>query len=233
MVVKFSIHKPYNMKKAILLVSLLAAMQTLSAQSIKLGIKGGLNLATVNRGQLEAGNETNSMAAFNGGLFANIGFGKWSIEPGLFYSVKGFKAHSTFTANSPGGLVETSTWDGTIKYNYLELPVNVLYNVKLAPGKVFFGGGPYIGYLLSGNAKTVATEDGAIQPEQKTNYTIGGNNGDFRRTDYGVNALAGFAFNNGFQLSAGYGYGFTNVLAKQNDFHIKNRVFNVSVGYSL
>jgi hypothetical protein len=221
------------MKKTILLVSLLAAMQTLSAQSIKLGIKGGLNLATVNRGQLEAGNETNSMAAFNGGLFANIGFGKWSIEPGLFYSVKGFKAQSTLTVNSPGGPVENNTWDATVKYNYLELPVNVLYNVKLAPGKVFFGGGPYIGYLLSGNANTVATVGGVKNTEQKTKYTIGGNNGDFRRTDYGVNALAGFAFNNGFQLSVGYGYGFTNVLAKQNDFHIKNRAFNVSVGYSL
>ena len=224
------------MKKAIFLLSILAAIQTVSAQSVKIGIKGGLNLAAANRGPLNAGNETNNLAAFNGGLFANLGFSNWSVEPGLFYSVKGFKSKSDFTSNSSqsvGTTVNTSSTIGTVKYNYLELPINLLYNVKLVPGKVFFGGGPYMGYLLSGNVKVSTTTDGTINPEQKVKYKIGGKDGDVKRTDYGVNALVGFAFNNGFQLSAGYSYGFTNVLAQQPDFHIKNSVFNISVGYSL
>ncbi len=68
---------------------------------------------------------------------------------------------------------------------------------------------------------------------ENINYTIGVNVDDLKRMGYGVNALAGFAFNSGFQVSAGYGYGFTNVLPEQNDVKIKNRIFNISLGYSL
>ncbi|MET3980428.1 hypothetical protein ABIB62_003029 [Mucilaginibacter sp. UYP25] len=221
------------MKKAIFLVSLMAATYTLSAQSVKFGIRGGLNLATVDRGSIPEGNETNNLAAFNGGLFANIRLGNWAVEPGLFYSLKGFKANYETTRNVNGGSTENVSFGGTIKYNYLELPVNILYNVKLTPGKVFFGGGPYAGYLMSANAKSTSTVGGVKQPDQTFNYTIGNNVDDLKRMDYGVNILAGFAFNNGFQLSAGYGYGLTNIAPGQNDNKIKNRVFNVSVGYSL
>lgn len=224
------------MKKAFLLVSFLVVMQTLSAQSVKFGIKGGLNIATVNRGPLNADNASKSIVTYNGGLSADIGFGNWSVQPGLFYSLKGYKANSTFIINNPGGSVPPTSIgsiDATVKYNYLELPVNVLSNVKVAFGKVFFGGGPYMGYLLSANAKSVETIDGAAQPEQKTKYTVGGDSGDFKKTDFGLNALAGFAFNNGFQLSVDYGYGFTNIVEQQPDFHIRNRIFSVSVGYSL
>lgn len=220
------------MKKAILLLSLMAATYTLSAQSVKFGIRGGLNLATVDRGMTLSGdgNYTKSIAAFNGGLFANIGFGNWAVEPGLFYTGKGYKSSTTYTSVTPGVPSTTNNITGTVKFNYLELPVNILYNVKLAPGKVFFGAGPYVGYLLSGNAKSVTTVNGEKSPEQKYTYNIGGDDNDLKRTDFGVNALAGFAFNSGFQISTGYGYGLTNI--RQSDSKFKNRVFNVSVGFA-
>ncbi|MES2265677.1 MAG: porin family protein [Bacteroidota bacterium] len=221
------------MKKAILLVSLMAATYTLSAQSVKFGIRGGLNLATADRGNLPEGNETQNLTAFNGGLFANIGLGNWAVEPGLFYSRKGFKANSDFTRNIGGGSNEDVSINGNVKYNYLELPVNVLYNVKLTPGKVFFGGGPYAGYLMSANAKSTTTINGVKTTEPTTNYSIGNNAEDIKRMDFGVNALAGFAFNNGFQLSAGYGYGMSNVWHEDSNAKVKNRVFNVSVGFAL
>ncbi|MEB0260334.1 MULTISPECIES: hypothetical protein [unclassified Mucilaginibacter] len=86
---------------------------------------------------------------------------------------------------------------------------------------------------MSANVKSTSTVEGVKQPGQNINYTIGDNVDDLKLMDYGVNALAGFASNSGFQVSAGYGYGFTNVLPEQNDVKIKNRIFNISLGYSL
>ncbi|MBL4678839.1 MAG: PorT family protein [Mucilaginibacter sp.] len=221
------------MKKSILFLFLLVASQFVIAQSVQFGIKGGLNLATADRGTLPSGTETKNLARFDAGVFANIGFANWSIEPGLFYSQKGFKGNSTFTSQpQPGYEIAINNYkvEATVNYNYLELPVNILYNVKIAPGKIFFGGGPYIGYLLSGKYKVIESMDGTFMPEQKGNYSIGDNG--LKRTDFGINGIAGFAFNYHFQLSAGYSYGFTNII-NGADSGVKNRVFNVSVGYSL
>ena len=216
------------MKKLTLLALFLAITQSLFAQSVNFGIKGGLNESYVDRGQLIVGNKGYFRPGFHAGAFVDFGFNKWSIQPSLLYTVKGFKGTTDFVQNTPGGPVNASII-GTRTFNYLEMPVNVLYNIKIKPGKIFVGGGPYMGYLLSAIAKTT-TNIGGVITNSENKATIG-SDGTFERTDFGFNALTGIVFNNGVLFNVNYGYGLTNILGA-NTAKINNRLLSFSLGYS-
>ncbi|WP_345951016.1 hypothetical protein ABDD95_06095 [Mucilaginibacter sp. PAMB04274] len=53
-----------------------------------------------------------------------------------------------------------------------------------------------------------------------------------KRFDYGATALAGFRFNSGFLLSAGYDYGLANIYFGNDGAVTKTRTFTVSAGFS-
>lgn len=219
------------MKKIILAALLMGSMQPLFAQSIKLGIKGGLNAANTDRGDVFAGNSSSYRLGFNAGVFADFECNKWSVEPGLFYTVKGANYKSSFVSTTPLNGTEVVSAKGHQTFNYLELPVNVIYNIQTKPGKIFVGAGPYLGYLLSGKAKSTITKGSEVSSDYDQNLAIG-SGGDFKRTDFGLNALAGITFKNGLLASIGYGYGLTSIVNNASSVKLKNRVMNISVGYS-
>src|SRR3982750_3481581 len=136
------------MKSLIISLFLLSITQSLLAQSIHFGVKGGLNESYI--AGLSPNNNTKGYLrpGFHAGAFAEFKFKKWSVEPGLLFTVKGYKATSNTVQTTPGGTFNISI-SGTQTYQYIELPVNLLYNVNVKPGKIFIGGGPYMGYLLS------------------------------------------------------------------------------------
>lgn len=103
-------------------------MQQLSAQSVKFGIKAGLNESTADLG--ESGTTTSNIAGFNVGAFADIEFHRLSIQPGIFYATKGYKSKTVYTANVPEPY--TSIRNDNVTLNYLEIPVNLLYIFLLA-----------------------------------------------------------------------------------------------------
>ena len=172
-----------------------------------------------------------SASGFHAGAFAEFKFKKWSVEPGLFYTVKGYKATSNVVQTTPGGTFNISI-SGIQTYQYIELPVNLLYNFKIKPGKIFIGGGPYTGYLLSAIGKRNTTTNGT-NVYTETKFDIGGD-GNFKRNDFGLGGRAGMAFKNGLQFSAGASFGFTNIVIhniNNNPSVTKNRVLSFSVGY--
>jgi len=220
------------MKKIILLIFLSVAIKPLFAQTVKFGIKAGLNESTIDIGSSQDNaNKTTSRAGFNAGAFAEFQFNSLSIEPGLFYTIKGANYISSFTRNNPQNSVQQAvTMKAKTTYNYLELPLNVLYNIKVAPGKIFVGGGPYWAMALSGNENSTTTVDGSSTTAPETKLSFGGDSG-LKRADFGLNALAGITLKNGLLFSADYGYGLTDVLKFDNS-QIKHRVLSFSVGYS-
>ena len=68
----------------------------------------------------------------------------------------------------------------------------------------------------------------------ETKRVVGGNNGTFKRTDFGLNGLLGFSLKNGLLFSYSISYGLTNIIANQGTnptAMTKNRVMNFSLGY--
>jgi opacity protein-like surface antigen len=147
-----------------------------------------------------------------------------SIQPGLSFISKGTKLNNdSFTFGSDEF---DPTEKVTLNFNYLELPVNVLANFKLGnSGKFFVGAGPYFAYLINANVKYGST---------KEDIKFGENESEFKRTDFGINFLAGYQLSNGFNIHAGYGLGLSSIADSDlsDDITFKNKVFSVGVGFS-
>lgn len=214
-------------KKLTLSIFLLSVTQLLCAQSVKFGIKGGLNRSFIDGGTLPPGVEGIPRYGFHVGVFKEYEFNKWSIMPSLLYSVKGFRVNVAPPSTPPG--VDKIT--GTRTFNYLELPINLLYNFKINSGKIFVGAGPYVGYLLAANGHNTMTA-GGTSTYTETKFGVGGN-GDYKRIDLGVNFVTGIALKNGLLFNMAAYNGFTNILATTGNFPpiTKNMALTFSVGY--
>jgi len=212
------------MKKVFFLIFLSAAMQQLFAQSVKFGIKAGLNESTVDLGQSTS--TTSTIAGINAGVFADIEFNRFSIQPGICYSTNGYKTKTVYNTDNPGPYSFIAT--GSVTLNYLEIPVNVHYHIPAGRLNMFFGGGPYLGIGLSGTSQGTYTVNGTTTtaPTEKLEF---GKNGEFNKTDLGLNALVGISLNNGLLLSVDYGYGIKNI--DRGGGAIKDRVLRLSIGY--
>jgi hypothetical protein len=221
------------MRKIILMLFVSALSLPVLAQSVKFGVKAGLNESTADVGKTSS--DISNLSGLNAGAFADFEVGKLSLQPGLYFTQKGFNSKTSIIVPVPlGGTPGSFNATGRARLNYLQLPVNVLYNIAVKPGKIFLGGGPYYGYALSGNVKgstiSVYPGQGNFTDNQNNNIVFGGDNG-YKRSDFGANALAGIQLKNGLLFSVNYEYGLTNVYKSPNANTIKNRVLGFSVGY--
>ena len=191
-------------------------------QTLKFGIKAGLNLSSQSLKSSSFNMDGENLVGFHLGGILDIGYDNFSIQPGLFFTTKGEKITSQLL-NSQGenaGVALTK-----VKLNYLEMPVNLLYKIKVnEASSVFFGGGPYIGYGLSG---TVSANDNS----SKLNF--GNNNdpntGNYRNPDYGINFTGGVDINN-ITVGVNYGLGLSNLSYAQGAT-LHNKVLGFSLGY--
>lgn len=141
----------------------------------------------------------------------------FSIQPGLSLQNKGGK----WTKASE---IKESVMS-------LDIPVNLVAKLPTGDsGNFFIGAGPYVGFGLSGKRKGELGE-GNVRIERDLNF--GSNeNDDLKRTDFGINFLAGYQLTNGFQINAGYGLGLTNLAPASGDM-AKNRIWSIGIGFGL
>src|SRR5258706_491370 len=118
-----------------------------------------------------------------------------SFQPGLNYVGKNSK--DEFQLN--GGTVNTKT-----TLSYLELPLNVLFRIPGGGGNVTLGTGVAVAKALDGKRTTT---DGSNNKEDKDLKFGDGTSDDFGKYDFGINALAGYEFKNGFFVTLNYNYG--------------------------
>jgi hypothetical protein len=133
------------MKKLFFLTLALCTMLAVNAQKskrdegIKLGIKGGLNVANL-MGDME---EVAIRTSIHAGLVAEIIVNdKFSIQPELLYSGQGAS--------------KTSTGGGRIKLDYITLPVLAKFPIA---NHLSLETGPQVGFLVSGKYKTNDSND--------------------------------------------------------------------------
>lgn len=194
-------------KTALTLITIIAITATTSAQ-IRFGIKGGLNLANQSVKYFIAGASSplspDIRVGFHAGVLLDVPLSKHiSIQPNLLFSQKGFKLSSNTT-----GTFHTGT------YNYIELPVNVIYHIN---EKFSIGAGPYLGYALSGT-----------QSSGFLSVDIPFGSGQGRRLDFGLNALIGYEIIDGLVISSNYSLGLANI-SDDGSSPVKNNVIGVSL----
>ena len=210
------------------------------AQQSAVYLKGGLNLANVSTTSNGRIDDANTLASFHVGFMGDLPVGKFfAIQPGLLFTGKGAKTQT----GQPG---DSYYYKATSNPLYVELPVNFVVKLPLAPSSsLFFGAGPYaaIGVggknKVEGNAGLVSFKsDDAIKFSNDDPTTFnqqeGAGFGIMRRFDFGLNGTAGLELDK-VLLSLNYGYGLTkiNSVAENNDDKNKHRVLSLSIGFKL
>lgn len=146
------------------------------AQDVKLGVKGGLNLSHLS---IEDANDKNIIPGFHVGGFASIPVsGAFSVQPELLYSLKGTKWEQQSVS---------FTSEVNLKLSYLELPVNLVYNLAR---DVDFQIGPYVGFLLGARADS-ELKSGSTS----INFSNELSKEHFKSTDFGLQGGMRFLLN--------------------------------------
>lgn len=207
------------------------------------GIRGGLNLASV---QLSADGSsttanTGKITNFSAGFFADIGMSDgFSIQPGLFYSGKGFKLDGLDSRIDFGnGNVISSTGEAKTHISYVQVPVNFVFNVPTSAGKFYVGAGPFASVAIRARVKGYGEDTYTINGQTRTEredinqkIEIGSDDG-IKRFDYGATGLAGFRFSNGVSVNATYDLGLANISGGNSDEgKLKTRTIGFSLGFN-
>jgi hypothetical protein len=219
------------MKKQILLCASIAISAITFAQSKpSFGIRAGVTSSTM---QGDAVNNlkdildytngavtTSSHTGFFAGGNASIPVSDLvSIEPGLYYSQKGYDMNGELNLKG----IEFLGINGKAKLTsqYVDLPLLLKLNFN---GLQLFAG-PQVSYLTKADLRTTAGALGFNVFDKTMDATK-----QFNRWDAGVTGGIGYQFANGFNISAAYDYGLSKVDANQN-MNSYNRSFKVGAGF--
>jgi Outer membrane protein beta-barrel domain len=162
-----------------------------------------------------------------------------SFRPELNFVQKGFKLD--FNQSESGfGIISK----GNQTLNFIELPLNVIYNVSAGSGNFFLGAGPAIGYGISGkNSFTSVVMQPGLPDQSTTDNSIvkfdgkkdedvaaDDDNTHLKALDFGGNFLAGYKMSNGLFLNVAYTLGFSNLDPNANSSYKTNGI-SIKLGY--
>jgi len=193
-----------NAPASCLLLIVFFSVPQAKSQKLRVGIKAGTAISNCTIKSTEPVITTTSKASVTVGLFAHIRLRRrFSVRTGVEYVSKGALVDKTYTE------YYSYTVRGSFRFNYLDLPVNFLYDIPLGPNKLFAGGGPVMSFLLNKNA----------------NPGVAGN-------DVGANILAGFEWPIGAAFIINYTHGFKNISGNRyNETAIRNHYFGITLAY--
>lgn len=219
------------MKKNLILIIFILVSVNAWAQKINFGIKASYTSAKLNESYNNQSDNSSCLNNIDLGVFAECKYGNVTFQPGIIYALKGGDGGYDGFANMAG---YSETFNDVSIY-YLEIPLNLLYNFHLKPGKIFVGAGPYAGIALSAKNHLytyVYDSDGnAVSQSNSSNPILLGKGPDeLKRLDYGINVMAGFRITKGWEISLGTSWGFAN-LANVPGLNINNQVKRISIGY--
>lgn len=165
------------------------------------------------------------------GIVAELGIGHhFGVRAGANYLQQGGKFTSTADDASVSAKMSNSL-------NYVQVPVHVIYGVKLAGFRVFGGLGGYAAYGVSGKSKSTVRYNADGSPIEYTDEAKafdkeddGGAN--LRRTDFGASAIAGIELPGGLFAHVGYQLGLSNI-SRDEDTKYRNRGAQLTIGYYL
>jgi Outer membrane protein beta-barrel domain len=219
-----------NMKNKILLLislafSTIAFSQTQPAFGVRAGIlSSGMrgdavdnfnNLLSFSKGSVT----TKDYTGFFAGAFVDLPVSEnFSIEPALYYSLKGYELDGALNVKGLDFLGAGAK--AVLQSQYIDVPVML----KLHFNGLQLFAGPQISYLANANLKTTAGVLGINLLSHTMDATS-----QFNRWDAGVTGGIGYQFTNGLQLMASYDYGLSKV-DNGNRINAYNRGIKLGLG---
>jgi len=190
------------------------------------GVMAGANLATLEQdpdpNEVDYGYKPGLLA----GVFLEIPLsGGFSFEPQALYSQKGADVDGTGS---------NASLDGSIRINYIEVPVLLKAKFPMASTQVtpFLFAGPSFAFKVGCTARgEIVTATGSEDCEEVGNGTLL----DIKSTDIGLTGGGGIQFNAGgypLRLDVRYTWGLTNIndAPDSDNREIKNRAFGATIG---
>ncbi|HZW78114.1 MAG TPA: porin family protein [Flavobacteriaceae bacterium] len=201
------------MKKGILLAAFaFMAFTATQAQEVRLGIKGGYNLANLTG---DVGDAKARSAFHIGGLVEVPVSEQFSVQPEILYSSQGAEYTGSFTGADNSKI--------TAKLDYIQVPVMAkFYAVDGFALEV----GPQVSFLTSATGK-IETTVGDVTVNHEEDLE------NFKKVDFGVGLGASYRIPMGVFFGARYNFGLTNLNDdSDSSAKIRNGVLQISAGYS-
>lgn len=206
------------MKKILSLVTLCITLLSANvhSQKARIGVTAGTTIGTYKIKAESVSITSKAKAGITLGLISDIPLGRsGSFMPALNFVQK-------------GGVLKPEGVKDQLTFNYLEVPLNLVYNAKITSGKLFLGAGPSLSMGISGKDKWNA--EGSSGSE-KIKF---GKDQDFKRFDAGMNFVSGYVAKSGLIISLNYNYGLSNAIGGNDDGgKFKNRYAGLRIGYFL
>ena len=195
--------KSSPLKTCLLLPALLSILHA-QAQKPRFGVKAGTAISNCRINSVDPHTGTSKRISITGGVFVHIPINKsFSLRPGIEFVSKGaLTADRYYSYNF-------YAYASQLRLSYLDLPVNLLYEIPVRSNKLLLGGGPVLSFLLN----------------KKWNQGIANN-------DIGFNLLAGYEWPIGASVFINYTQGFKNVDATHTKGNkVTNYYFGITFGY--
>src|SRR5215212_11263052 len=188
------------------------------AVKTRFGIKGGVNLATLEIDDQSTPNmNTNMKTSFYGGVFANIPISSmFRFQPEVLYSGQGTKADARSSTEA--------TLAGINEYDFRYIAVPLMFQL-MSKGGAFVELGPQFSVLAKANGDRL--NDNSVELK-KSDYV--------KKTDFAGAVGLGYLSRIGLGINARYVNGFSNVWNNDNspstsDAKYKNRVVQIGLMY--
>lgn len=166
---------------------------------------------------------TNNKTGFYAGAFVSIPVsGMISLEPGAFYSEKGYELNGDLNIKGLGFLGANAKVK--LQSQYVDFPV--VLKADLGSGFQVFAG-PQFSYLLKADLNSTAGLLGINLLNNKMDVTE-----QFNRWDAAVTGGIGYKLSNGINITASYDHGLSKIDKNQNT-KAYNYAFKVGVGIQL
>lgn len=175
------------------------------------------NMISYSNGVITTGSRT---AVFGGASVAFPLSNSVSIEPGLYYSQKGYEMRGAFNLKEAEAFGAKAKAE--LQSHYIDLPLLVRGSI----GGLQVFAGPQVSYLAQADLRTTAGVLGFNLFSRKMDATE-----EFARWDAGVTGGIGYRFANGFQLAAAYDHGLSKA-DKNRNADAYTRTVKVGVGFS-
>lgn len=206
---------------------------------VSIGVNTGVNLSSATQKQSNITSKGKLLTGFHVGVTGDVALTpELHAIPMLRFIQKGSKLKDQQT--TPFGIgSSTVKTDINTTLNYIELPLNIVYNFDLGESaKLFVGTGPAFSYLLSGKTKGTSSTTITIGTQTTNNNTsinqktkIGSSQtDDLKPFDFGWSGVAGVKLNNGFALMLNYTHSLSN-LAPTDNVSYKGRSFGLTLNY--
>ena len=211
------------MKKLLLTAAIAVfTLSSVNAQDITFGAKAGINIANLDVTDANIDSRT----SLHLGVTAEFEISDtFSIQPELLYSAQGATESDTYEDSF---IREVSEYEW--KLNYIQIPIMAKFYVSEG---LSLEAGPQIGFLASAEVDSDSTETSLFDGSSVSTSSTVDAKEIVKSVDFGLNFGLGYKLDSGLNFALRYNLGLSNIYdVSESTVKIKNRVFQLSVGYT-